>query len=805
MTRRLMIVLAAFLLAPPVRAEAPADVEARLRADLLYLTSDECEGRGINTKGINLAAEYVARQFQKLGLKPGGPDGTYFQPFSLATAGRPGTNNHLTLQGPQGQLIELESGKQFSVALLGGAGKADGPVVFAGYGITADEPKYDDYAGLDAAGKVVVVLTGTPRRGQRYADAFATDGRPSPHAALRAKLENAAKHKAAGVLIVNATTTRGGDPLPRPSYSIRDGDPVALPAMHLRRDVADRMLSAAGPSLAEVEKDIDAALKPHSAALPGWSCQVETSVSHTRVSVKNVIGILDGSGSLATETVVVGAHYDHVGLGTDNRLFSLAAGVSGPGAPGGVGFPLAEMAGTAVHHGADDNASGTIALMELARRFAAARGPAGRRMVFVAFTAEESGLIGSRYYCDHPVVPLKDTAALLNMDMVGRLQDDRLMVGGIASGKPFAALVDRVNAAHHFDLLREPSGMGPSDHSSFEAKKVPVLNLFTGFHEQYHRPSDRPETVNVPGVRRVVGFAADLLGEWRTMPRPEYARSGPYNRTKTLWSGAPSTGVLIDYADKRDGVVVGSIVKGTPAEKAGLTKGDRITAVGGKPVKDAAAFLALTRALQPGTKVALAVVRDGKGQTIELQLARVPPGLQDRRLGWFVDISSDFKDGAVLTEVPEDSPAGKAGLKKGDRVTTLGGESIADTAGYVAAVRALQTGDKVTVTVARDGQVRQFEATAGDLSPPRPAGARFGVLPDLADDKPGALVRSVRVDTPAEEAGLQAGDRITAVNGKPVKDVRAFAALVRDFRDGDKLTLTFVRDGKEQTVEAVVK
>jgi S1-C subfamily serine protease len=811
MTRRLTITLGLLLLAAlvrPVRAEAPADVEARLRADLFYLAADECEGRGISTKGIGLAAEYVARQFQKAGLKPGGPDGTYFQPFSLATSAKPGTNNHVSLCGPQGQTIDLDPGRHFTVALLGGAGKVEAPVVFAGYGITSGDPKYDDYAGLDAAGKVVVVLTGTPRRGQRYADVFAAaaDGRPSPHAGLRAKLDNAFKHRAAAVLVVNASqSSRGGDPLPRPSYTIRDGVPVALPAVHLRRDGAERMLAVAGLSLAEVEKEIDATLKPHSAPLTGWTCQVETNVSHTRVAVKNVIGVVEGEGPSANETVVIGAHYDHIGMGSDNRLFSLAAGVSGPGSVGGVGFPMAEMAGTAVHHGADDNASGTIALLELARHFASAKERSGRRIVFIAFTAEESGLIGSRYYCEHPVFPLKDTAAMLNMDMVGRLQDDRLMVGGLASGKPFAALVDRVNGRHHFDLLREPSGQGPSDHSSFEAKKVPVLNLFTGFHEQYHRPSDRPETINVAGVRRVADFAADVLGDLRTMPRPEYARSGPYNRTKTLWSAAPSTGVLPDHADKKEGVLIGGVVNGTPAAKAGLKKGDRVTAVAGKPVKDTVAFLALTRALQPGTKVALAVERDGKGQTIELALARVPPGLQDRRLGWSVDLAADFKDGAPLADVPDDSPAGKAGLKKGDRVTVLNGESIADTAGYLTAVRALQPGDKVAVTVVREGKVRQFQVVAEDLSPPRPAGTRFGAVPDFDDDKGGALLRLVRDGTPADAAGLREGDRITALNGKPVKDVRAFAAMLRELRDGDKVEVTFLRDGKEQKAQAVMK
>ena len=402
--RRCLSVLSLILLlsfVPWARSEPPADAEARLRSDLLYLASDECEGRGISTKGIGLAAEYVARQFQKAGLKPGGPDGTYFQPFSLATAAKPG-NNSLTLRGPQGQVIELESGKHFSVTLLGGAGKVDAPVVFAGYGITADEPKYDDYAGLDVSGKIVIVFAGTPRRGQRFGDVFgaAADGRPSPHGTLRVKLENALAHKAAAVLVVNTQPPpRFGDPLPRPSYTIRDGEPVALPALHLRRDWAERMLAVTGLSLVEVEKEIDATLKPHSAVLPGWSCRIETGVSHTKVAVKNIIGVLDGAGPLAKEIVVVGAHYDHIGMGNDNRLFSIVGGVAGPGAPGGVGFPVAETAGSTIHYGADDNASGTIALLELARHFAANRGRTGRRLVFIAFTAEESGLIGSRDHC----------------------------------------------------------------------------------------------------------------------------------------------------------------------------------------------------------------------------------------------------------------------------------------------------------------------------------------------------------------------------------------------------------------------
>ena len=188
-----------------------------------------------------------------------------------------------------------------------------------------------------------------------------------------------------------------------------------------------------------------------------------------------------------------------------------------------------------------------------------------------------------------------------------------------------------------------------------------------------------------------------------------------------------------------------------------------------------------------------------------MQLARIPPGTQDRHLGWSVDVAGDLKDGVPLTDVPPDTPAGKAGLKTGDRVTIINGEAIGDTSSYITAMRAIQPGDKVVVTALRGGKAQQFQVVAGDLSPPQPAGARFGVVPDFSDDKGGALVERVRIGTPADAAGLKAGDRITAVNGKPVKDVRTFAAMVREFRDGEKVELTFARDGKEQKAQAVMK
>jgi peptidase M28-like protein/PDZ domain-containing protein len=467
-----------------------------------------------------------------------------------------------------------------------------------------------------------------------------------------------------------------------------------------------------------MEKDIDADLKPRSRALTGWSCRLEAEVVHNRITVKNVVGVLEGSGPLAKEMVVIGAHYDHIGFGSNMRRG--IGGVAGPGAPGGVGFPFSEMGASAIHHGADDNASGTTAVMELARRFGARKDRSGRRLVFMTFTAEESGLIGSRYYCEHPIFPLADMAAMINMDMIGRLQDDKLLVGGVGTAREFPTLLNRLARKYRLDLLREMSGQGPSDHSSFYAHNIPVLFLFTGFHEQYHRPTDRVETINVAGLRRVAAFAADALGELRTAPkRPAFTKnSAGFARDKTLWAKAPSVGVMPDYSHKGEGVLVAGVVRSTPAARAGLKKGDRIMAVSGKAVKDAVAFLALARTLPMGQKVELTVMRDGKPQPVALQLAR-PRRPADRRFGFTMDFT-DTKGGLLLTEVPENSPAARAGLKKGDRIVAIGSQPVSGVADYVTALRDVGAGEKVKLTVSRGGKEQTFEVQAAAATGRRP-------------------------------------------------------------------------------------
>ena len=286
--------------------------------------------------------------------------------------------------------------------------------------------------------------------------------------------------------------------------------PATIPVMMLKRAVLDEVLAAGKlKSLKELEAAINENLKPQSFALKGWSASAEVTVERKDVVCKNVIGVLEGAGPLKDETVVIGAHYDHVGYGT----FGSAGGASAKGK---------------IHYGADDNASGTTGLMELARRYGAQKDRQGRRIVFIAFSAEEIGLNGSQFYCKEPLFPLDKTVAMVNMDMIGRTKPvpadwlglfgkkDRLVVYGTGTGDGFAKLVDESGKKLDLKLSTLAAGTGPSDHDSFYRKRVPVLFLYTGTHGEYHKPTDIPEKIDVPGMKKITDFAELLLNNLTT-------------------------------------------------------------------------------------------------------------------------------------------------------------------------------------------------------------------------------------------------------------------------------------------------
>ena len=636
-------------------------MERRLADAAGYLASDELEGRGIGSKGIDLAADYIAAQFAQAGLKTKVFGESPFQKFRVTATASLGPTNRLAIQGPvpkeggQTPRMELRLNEDFVPLAMGGSEKLGLPLAFVGYGITAQEANYDDYAGVDVAGKAVIVLRHEPRQADPNSP-FNGD-KDSEHAPLRRKVSNAFQHGAAAVIFVtddheaqanigrarkrwheaierlaeqHAEFKKIENPTPeqfetqrkridelvrlvgRASEELRDAmDPVLpfsygerdaqrrdFPVIHCRRAVIDQVLGPAlGTDLAGLEREIDQGPTPQSRVLEGWRVVGEVSVERSDAEVKNVVGVLEGKGPLAEECVVIGAHYDHLGWG-------------GPGS--------LEPNQKAIHNGADDNASGVAVLLEVARMLAGRSEELSRTIVFVAFTGEESGLHGSSHYVQNPLIPLDRTVAMLNMDMVGRLRDDKLMVSGSGTAKSFADLLDRLNHRYGFQLTKSPSGYGPSDQMLFYAKQVPVLHFFTGTHEDYHRPSDDFERLNVPGMRRVAALVADAAVAIAKGPeRPEYVALTPPVRSG---GHRPYFGSIPDFARQGEGYALSGVTKGSPAERAGLRGGDVLVRFGESKVGNLEDFDNALRRWKGGDRVRVVVQRDGQEQMFEVTL-----------------------------------------------------------------------------------------------------------------------------------------------------------------------------------------
>jgi hypothetical protein len=651
------LVAAAFLLTSSlaVAAELTGTAEQRLLKDIKYLSSDELEGRGVGTEGLNKAADYIRESFRAAGLKTDSVDGDAFQKFTMITGVELGEENSFALVGPAGKKIELELGKDINVCSFGGSGKLDHEVVFGGYGIDA-KGIYVDFDGVDVKGKVVIVMRRNPQQ-SNVKSQFSVGHGISRHAEIRSKMSVCATAGAAAILFVNDPHTvqselekmidqatnrvvkasralsglqpdapdRGdaekklaneikkldteiadahapgaGDNLMKFGYA-GNGKDGAIPAGHITVGRVDELLKLAlDTSLNGLEAQIDATLKPHSSVLKGWKLVGQTDVKRVRTEVKNVVAVLEGNGPHADETIVVGAHYDHVGRG--------GAGSRSPGS-------------TEIHNGADDNASGSVALLELARKLAAREEPLPRRVVFIAFTAEELGLIGSEKYVNQPVFPLEKTIAMYNMDMVGRLRE-KLTVFGIGTSPTFKDDVLRIAETAELSLALKPDGFGPSDHSSFYGRKIPVLHFFTGTHSDYHRPGDDWEKINVGGVMQVIQLLEEMVVHTAiTEKRPAYLEVK--SRAQIRPSGSrPYFGSIPNFGSEEVGYAISATAPGSPANKGGLKGGDHIIQFGKHTITDLNDFDLALRNYSAGDDVDVVVRRDGEKVKLKVTLAK---------------------------------------------------------------------------------------------------------------------------------------------------------------------------------------
>lgn len=572
--------------------------------NIKFLASDELKGRGNGTPELNQAANVIAGNFEAAGLQPLG--GSYLQSFEVQTGSSFGENNCAAFALPETSL-ELELLADYVPLSFNREAAENAPVVFAGYGISAEDKNYDDYAGLDVTGKVVLVLDLEPQRDNK--ESVFDGSADSSYATTQAKILTARLKGAAGIVIFRGPRHVGEEPvtLPEtgPGFKV---DEIGVNGVITTYETLKPVLDAAGLDIAAIQDDIDANLEPRSRELDEITASISIDVSPIMAEVYNVIGVLPGTDEeLKDQYVVIGAHYDHLGLGYRG---SMSPDLTGE-----------------VHNGADDNASGTSGVMELAEYFGAEENRTKRPLLFIAFAGEEWGLLGSAFFMESGLVPQENMAAMMNMDMIGRAQDGAVTVGGTGTAELFSQVVDEVSSKYNLNITAQDSGFASSDNASFTAKSIPALFFFTGTHGDYHKPSDDWDLINADDGAEILNMIADTTaGVANAEARPEYVKMKvDTSKMRTRGGGKrPWFGSMPDFGYQGDGYKFNMITEGSPAHEAGFQAGDIMVEFGGAPVMNIYDYTSALSMYQPGDEVEVKVLRDGEEFTSTVKLTRRP-------------------------------------------------------------------------------------------------------------------------------------------------------------------------------------
>ena len=640
-----------------VLAQQPASVQVvpnaeKLRQHVTYLASDALNGRRTGSPGANDAAHYIAGEFSRMGLRAGaqkaGPPrklseamSRYLQTFPYVSRVELGKENSLSITASNGVPANLPTGDDWMPLGFSANGRIEkAEYAFVGYGITAAELNYDSY-GSGAKGRIAIALAGTP-------DGDNPHGQFARYDDARWKAIAARNAGAKALLLIAQEESFKDDRLSKLHYDNSSGDAGLLVAV-ISRETASKLFPSSGDAKQTLSALTEAAKNSKSGALTsativslplkGVTLTVSIDVTRREVPAYNVVGILDGSDpTLKNETIVIGAHYDHLGRGGEGSL--------------------APRSGE-IHHGADDNASGVAGVLELAHVFTTQRPKPKRTIVFVAFSGEEEGLLGSSYYVNHPLAPLANTVAMINMDMIGRMKDRKLIIGGIGTAKEWRDIVGSGNSLQGmtvtatnrtgndtssgttpfgipvvvsangrpivsmdstktFDLTLNEDGYGPSDHSSFYSKQIPVLFFWTGTHEDYHKPSDTSDKINYDAEARVLSLVARVVRDIdQGDKRPTYtvAKSESTGRSTGF---RVYLGTIPNYADTNDGLLLDGVRDDSPASTAGLKAGDRIVKIAGRDVHNVYDYTYALGEMKAGQEYSIEVVRGNERLTLKI-------------------------------------------------------------------------------------------------------------------------------------------------------------------------------------------
>jgi aminopeptidase YwaD len=592
--RIFLVFAAAVLLASASTPVQQAD-PVRYLADVKSLASPDMEGRGAGTKGITRAEHLIEKRYKELGLQTAGVHG-FAQPFSVITGARLKSDNHFSVQTADAKK-ELRINEDFVPFSFSSSGQGGGPLVFVGYGATADEFHYDDYAGVEAKDKIVVVLRYEP---SSFAEKSGNHGL-TQHSQLITKAINARNHGAKAVVVLNGKLGDGEEDLLTRFGSVSGPENVGVIFAQVKNSVADAWFQAAGKSLKDVQEQINSSTKPASFDFPAaLLASIHVDIETTRATVNNVLAWLPGQ---SDEYVIIGAHYDHLGRGNFDSL-----------APSQIGQ---------IHPGADDNGSGTAGVLELARLLAPQRGQLKRSILFMNFAGEELGLLGSAAWVKEPTRPLDKAVAMLNMDMIGRIKDDKVYIGGVGTGSTFKTVLEQAQKETPFKIEYSAGGYSSSDHTSFVTKKIPVLFFFSGLHSDYHKASDTWDKINAPSAARLLDMVGNVAVQLASADAPPTFQVVGEDKPPAGGGGGgygPYFGSIPDFGQTENGVKFSDVKPNSPAAKAGLKGGDVLVQWNDKPIKNLYDFTDALRRSKVGDVVEVKVLRDGQPVTASVKL-----------------------------------------------------------------------------------------------------------------------------------------------------------------------------------------
>ncbi len=563
---------------------------ADLQTQIGFLASDSLKGRKPGTSEDIVAASYIRDCFSKAGLKLLYENG--FQKFEIVADVKPGNTNSISFDG-----FSAKQGTDFTPLSFSSSSTLTAPVLFAGYGfdLDMDSLKWNDYKNIDVKGKWAIILRGDPEPDKPNSAFLAYEQE-------RSKVLTAKDKGAVGVFLVSPSDLEKTDVIMHMQYDKSPSD-AGIPVFSITRALADKLMASMDYTIVSLIAEMKESHNPVTLYLEPLVTATADLVK-TRVIAQNVVGMIEGSDPvLKSEFVIIGAHFDHLGMGGE-----------------GSGSRTPEE--NSVHNGADDNASGTAGVIELAQKLAANRANLKRSLVFVAFTGEEMGLLGSKEFVNKPPVDLKKVNAMINMDMIGRLnpESNTISIGGTGTSAESDSILKIIETNRPFKISRSTDGFGPSDHASFYGENIPVFYFSTGAHDEYHTPADDADKINYSGEVALLNMVYDLANMISAGEKLNFRESGSKQAARYGRNMKVTLGIVPDMvSNDNNGLRVDGVRKGGPAEVAGIVKGDRIVSIDGQPVTNIYDYMARLGKLKAGQVASVEIVRDGKKQILIVQ------------------------------------------------------------------------------------------------------------------------------------------------------------------------------------------